>query len=302
VHEKLSWKGSLKMRLIGDRSRGRDVLRGEMISNVLYNGKNEMQELLDTESQSDCRARRLSWGKGRCGMRMRVSKTRSQLGDPRNHCGKWLKARKLPRFILDKPLSAGSCLSSAFPFIPFLDPCRKTMSSSNSNNNHSNNNNNNSGNDRRSDVDKFDEIWSSILDTATDLTRSIVGLPMFYRHHHHPRHSDTQGVLVVYAEPGILTPNCITYHLDRDIAGINGPFRFESRPVTVFDVFTQRWRVTEDQRNGPGMMFLFGSPFENGRGIGASMFKYPGESLLRPWMNPHEWISRSIYPIFFQIN
>jgi len=104
------------MRLIGDRSRGRDVLRGEMISNVLYNGRNEMQESLDTESQSDCRARRLSWGKGRCGMR--VSKTRSQLGDlrpPRNHCGKWLQARKLPRFIWDNPLSAGSCIIASPP-------------------------------------------------------------------------------------------------------------------------------------------------------------------------------------------
>ena len=289
------------MRLIGDRSRGRDVLRGEMINNVLYNGKNEMQELLDTESQSDCRARRLSWGKGRCGIK-RVPNLVVIFG---LLAGLWEMAsgKKITPLHLGQTPVRGSCIiASPPPFIPFLDHCRKTMSSSNSNNNHSNNNNNNSGNDRRSDVDKFDEIWSSILDTATDLTRSIVGLPMFYRHHHHPRHSDTQGVLVVYAEPGILTPNCITYHLDRDIAGINGPFRFESRPVTVFDVFTQRWRVTEDQRNGPGMMFLFGSPFENGRGIGASMFKYPGESLLRPWMNPHEWISRSIYPIFFQIN
>ena len=50
---------------------------------------------------------------------------------------------------------------------------------------------------------------------------------MFYHHTDEPltlmAHAD---VLSIFAQPGILYPNIITFHLDRDVAGIIGPFRF----------------------------------------------------------------------------
>jgi hypothetical protein len=62
-------------------------------------------------------------------------------------------------------------------------------------------------------------------------TRSLIGLPMFYRHTDEPPTLMARAdVLSVFAEPGILHPNIITFHLDRDVAGIIGPFRFISRP------------------------------------------------------------------------
>jgi hypothetical protein len=85
-----------------------------------------------------------------------------------------------------------------------------------------------------SECDILDEIWNSITDTASDLTRSLVGLPMFYRY----QPVDKTDVLAVFAEPGILSPGIITFSLDRDIGRFMGPFRFDSRPVSVFDIFS----------------------------------------------------------------
>jgi hypothetical protein len=136
------------------------------------------------------------------------------------------------------------------------------------------------------DSDLFDDLWSSITDTATELTRSLVGLPMIYRRTYSP----DDPVIPVFAEPGILTPSIITFHLDRDVVGFFAPFRFVSRPVTVFDVFTQG-KIGEGSETG--MMFLFGTPAEN-----HSWLQCPGLSVTRstlfhrPWASPNEWVRR----------
>jgi hypothetical protein len=141
------------------------------------------------------------------------------------------------------------------------------------------------------DSDIFDDLWSSITDTATELTRSLVGLPMLYR-----RIPDDP-VIPVFAEPGILTPSIITFHLDRDVVGFFAPFRFVSRPVTVFDVFTQG-KIGGGSETG--MMFLFGTPAEN-----HSWLQCPGLSVTRsslfhrPWASPNEWVrKRSTHSCF----
>ena len=138
-----------------------------------------------------------------------------------------------------------------------------------------------------SDCDIFDEIWNSIADTASDLTRCLVGLPMFYRY----QSLDKSDVLTVFAEPGILSPGLITFSLDRDIDHFIGPFRFESRPVSVFDIFSQGIR----QRYPTGMMFLFDSPGDNGRWPMDRGTRFFANSIFRP-LNYNEWIRRSIIP------
>jgi hypothetical protein len=140
------------------------------------------------------------------------------------------------------------------------------------------------------DSDLFDDLWSSITDTATELTRSLVGLPMLYRRTHTP----DDPVIPVFAEPGILTPSIITFHLDRDVVGFFAPFRFVSRPVTVFDVFTQGQIGAGSET---GMMFLFGTPAEN-----HAWLQCPGLSVTRstlfhrPWASPNEWVRRRTLP------
>jgi hypothetical protein len=138
-----------------------------------------------------------------------------------------------------------------------------------------------------SECDIFDEIWHSITDTASDLTRSLVGLPMFYRY----QPLDKSDVLTVFAEPGILSPGIITFSLDRDIGHFMGPYRIESRPVSVFDIFSQGFRP----RYPTGMMFLFGSPDDNVRGSMDRGTRFFADSIFRP-LNYHELIRRSITP------
>jgi hypothetical protein len=142
------------------------------------------------------------------------------------------------------------------------------------------------------DTDIFDDLWASITDTASELTRSLVGLPMFYRHTEDPLLTNRPGVLSVFAEPGILSPKVISFHLDRDVAGIVGPFRFVSRPVTVFDVFSQGW-WNEECGFGSGMMFLFGSPIENAEWLASPGLRFTGNSLFRQWNDRDEWIRKS---------
>ena len=140
-----------------------------------------------------------------------------------------------------------------------------------------------------SNADLFDEMWSSMMDTATELTRSLVGLPMFYRH------ADQNAVQTIFAEPGILSPQIITFHLDRDVDSIVGPFRFETRPVSVFDVFSQGWGPTR----GTGMMFLFGSPVENTKWLMAPGLKVTANSMFRPWGITDDWIRKGMGPPLF---
>jgi hypothetical protein len=143
------------------------------------------------------------------------------------------------------------------------------------------------------DTDIFDDLWASITDTASELTRSLVGLPMFYRHTSEPPTiTSLSDVVSVFAEPGILSPKIITFHLDKDVSGIISPFRLISRPVTVFDIFSQTWR-NDEPRYGSGMMFLFGTPVENARWLVAPGLKFTGNSMFRPWNNRDEWIRKS---------
>ena len=100
-------------------------------------------------------------------------------------------------------------------------------------------------------------------------------------------------VLSVFAEPGILHPKIVTFHLDRDVSGIVGPFRFVTRPISVFDIVGQGWR-NEEARYGPGMMFLFGTPAENARWLVTPGLRFTANSLFRPWNNPDEWIRQSM--------
>jgi hypothetical protein len=151
------------------------------------------------------------------------------------------------------------------------------------------------------DTDLFDDLWNSITDTASEFTRSLVGLPMFYRHTDSPTLTDRTEVISVFAEPGILSPQIITFHLDRDVAGVLCPFRFVSRPVTVFDVFSQGWR-NEESRFGAGMMFLFGDPLENARWLGSPGLRFTGNSVFRPWINRDEWIRKSNNPRAVEAN
>jgi len=147
------------------------------------------------------------------------------------------------------------------------------------------------------DTDLFDDLWNSIADTASEFTRSLVGLPMFYRRTLQNRAPPDEGVITIFAEPGILTPEIITFHLDKDVAGFYTPFRFISRPVTVFDVFTQGWRNQEGKCEA-GMMFLFGTPLENSKWLVAPGLKVIGSSMFhRPWNNPNEWIRRRLSPL-----
>lgn len=153
-------------------------------------------------------------------------------------------------------------------------------------------------NNRRSppsnDADLFDDLWASITDTASEFTRSLVGLPMFYHHTESPALTD-RDVLSVFAEPGILSPQIITFNLDRDVAGVFCPFGFVSRPVTVFDVFAQGWN-NDERRVGAGMMFLFGEPLENARWLVSPGLRFTGNSVFRPWNNRDEWIRKSKPP------
>lgn len=142
------------------------------------------------------------------------------------------------------------------------------------------------------DTDIFDDIWSSITDTASEFTRSLVGLPMFYRHTENPIITNRADVLTVFAEPGILSPKVITFHLDRDASGIMGPFRFISRPVTVFDIISQGW-WNDECGFGSGMMFLFGSPIENARWLASPGLMFTGNSMFRQRNNHDEWIRKS---------
>ena len=143
-----------------------------------------------------------------------------------------------------------------------------------------------------SDCDIFDEIWNSIADTASIFTRNLVGLPMFYRHTNNDLQSlDKTDVLAVFAEPAILSPKIITFSLDRDVDEFMGPFRIESRPVSVFDIFSQGFRP----RYPSGMMFLFGSRGDNARWLLDPGSWATGNSMFRPWIND-EWIRRSIIP------
>jgi hypothetical protein len=133
-------------------------------------------------------------------------------------------------FLSGHPVSAPAC---GCHHHPRTMPCGRNESSG-------------SNNRRSEETDKFDEIWSSILGTATDLTRSLVGLPMYYRQHHDTTHlNDRNNVLVVFAEPEILTPQCISFQLDRDIRRIIPPFSLESRAVSVFDIFSQKWKSNQ---------------------------------------------------------
>jgi hypothetical protein len=129
--------------------------------------------------------------------------------------------------------------------------------------------------------DILDEIWTCLTNTATDFTRSLVGLPMFYRH-------DPQAVKSIFAEPGILSPEIITFHLDHDIDNIIGPFRFETRPVSVFDIVYQG--IMNPTRSGTGMMFSFHTSMEN------TWFLTPGlksteNIMFYPWSD--KWIRKS---------
>jgi len=145
----------------------------------------------------------------------------------------------------------------------------------------------------KDETDIFDDLWNSITDTATEFTRSLVGLPMFYRHTEEPPTLMAHvNALSVFAEPGILHPNIITFHLDKDVAGIVGPFRFVSRPVSVFDIVAQGWR-NDQARYGPGMMFLFGTPVENAKWLVAPGLRFTANSFFRPWNNHDEWIRQS---------
>jgi len=144
------------------------------------------------------------------------------------------------------------------------------------------------------ETDIFDDLWSSLTDSATELTRSLVGLPMFYRRHRgQTDHQDD--AITIFAEPGILSPKIITFHLDKDVDGLVGPFRFVTRPVSVFDVFSQDWNY-RDGRCGSGIMFLFGSPVENARWLVSPELKFTGNSMFRQWNRPDEWIRRSTVP------
>jgi hypothetical protein len=163
-----------------------------------------------------------------------------------------------------------------------------------------NNTNNNTHRPPAGDTDLFDELWTSLTDTASEFTRSLVGLPMFYRTLQNPyaADDDDKNVVTVFAEPGILSPKIITFDLDKDVVGFYTPFRFVSRPVTVFDVFTQAWRnnLTTGRENGSGMMFLFGTPLENSRWLVSPGLRVTGSSMFhRPWSNPDEWIRRRTF-------
>lgn len=146
------------------------------------------------------------------------------------------------------------------------------------------------------ETDIFDEIWNSIADTASIFTRNLVGLPMVYRHNndHHP--FDRTDVLAVFAEPAILSPEIITFSLDRDVDNLWGPFRIESRPVSVFDICTPGLRP----RYPNGMMFLFGNSGDNARWLLDPGMRFTGNSMFRPWFND-EWIRRSNVPCARQL-
>jgi hypothetical protein len=132
----------------------------------------------------------------------------------------------------------------------------------------------------------LDEMWSCLTNTATDFTRSLVGLPMFYRH-------DTRAVKSIFAEPGVLSPEIITFHLDHDLNSIVGPFRFETRPVSVFDVVYQG--IASPTRYETGMMFLFRTSVENARWFLAPGLKVTENTMFYPWRGSHEWIRKSIF-------
>jgi hypothetical protein len=149
----------------------------------------------------------------------------------------------------------------------------------------------------KDETDIFDDLWNSITDTASEFTRSLVGLPMFYRHTDEPPLLTARAdVLSIFAEPGMLSPKIITFHLDRDVAGIVGPFRFISRPITVFDIISQGWMNEEaTPRGGSGMMFLFGTPVENARWLVAPGLRFTGNAMFRPWNDRDDWIRKSTF-------
>ena len=96
-----------------------------------------------------------------------------------------------------------------------------------------------------------------------------------------------------FAEPAILSPKLITFSLDRDVDDFMGPFRIESRPVSVFDIISQGLRPQYPS----GMMFLFGSRRDNGGWLLDARMRFTGNSMFRPW-NYDKWIRRSKYPFW----
>jgi hypothetical protein len=91
---------------------------------------------------------------------------------------------------------------------------------------------------RRPECDRLDELWSSALDAATDfatdITRSLVGLPMFYRHLPPSIESPSEPV---YAEPRLLSPSMLTFLPSRPFSELLPPQRVETRPISVTDYF-----------------------------------------------------------------
>jgi len=81
----------------------------------------------------------------------------------------------------------------------------------------------------KDDTDIFDDLWNSITDPASEFTRLSVRPCFIAIITEPPTLMPRADVLSVFAEPGILRPNIITFHLDRDVAGIVGPFRFISK-------------------------------------------------------------------------
>jgi len=161
------------------------------------------------------------------------------------------------------------------------------------------------------DSDRLDELWSAVIETATDLTRSLVGLPMFYRHQIPTVVTNTATTTTdessntrtsVFAEPCVLLPGMSCFFPNRPIDDdlLFTPLRSETRPVSVLDYFTigliefpslVPWMtVKPSARWGPE----YSTPFITGYGPFTHFWSYrhdslPGHNLVRRFPGTFGW-------------
>lgn len=85
---------------------------------------------------------------------------------------------------------------------------------------------------------------------------------MFHRLSHDPmRLTDRDNIPCIFAEPEILCPQVVVFVLDKDPSRIMGPFRFETRPVSVFDMFFFK-PYHDPEPVEPGIVVELVIPFE----------------------------------------
>src|ERR1700734_656787 len=118
--------------------------------------------------------------------------------------------------------------------------------------------------------DKFDEIWSSISDSAGDFTRSLVGLPMFMNRSS-PFSMDNTDLPTVFAEPSFFSPSFRLFHLNKDVGFPQCVRNLQTRPLSVFDFFSSSWTGV-DPRIGPGLAIRW--PLRDVDGYGMWPFQY----------------------------